>query len=227
MKQSKEKLEKIIKKNMKWFVLAICTVIIIEIVEDLLENEIHIFDNSIYYCIAKIISEPTTSFAKMITQMGSAYVIVPLCAILTILFWNKKWGKYITINLIISFISNQLLKQVVARPRPEGFRLIEESGYSFPSGHSMVSLAFYGFLIYLIAKKVKNPYGRWSLIISISILIVCIGLSRIYLGVHYASDVVAGFCISISYLILFTNLIKNAVTEGINDKDYLEEGEEK
>ncbi len=149
-----------------------------------------------------------------------------MCVILTVLFRKKRWGNYIFINLVVIFLSNQLLKNIVARPRPEGFRLVEESGYSFPSGHSMVSMAFYGFFVYLIFKKVKNPYLKWSSMIVISFIITAIGLSRIYLGVHYASDVIAGFCISISYLILFMNLIKGKMGESDEEKSIEKEGEE-
>ena len=104
---------------------------------------------------------------------------------------------------------NQILKYIVQRNRPEGYRLIDESGYSFPSGHSMVSTAFYGFLIYLVIKKVKNKYLKNFLVILLSILIILIGFSRVYLGVHYASDVIAGFFISIAYLILFITMISD------------------
>ena len=71
----------------------------------------------------------------------------------------------------------------------------------------MVSMAFYGFLIYLIYKNVKNRYLKFTLIGLLSCLIVSIGISRIYLGVHYNSDVLAGFLVSISYLILYIGLI--------------------
>lgn len=213
MKEMKQKIETICINNMKWIILAICTIIVLEIVENLLENEIYVFDNMVYQCIANIISAPMTVFTKMVTQLGSAYIIIPVCLITTILFWKKKWGKYISLNLVTIFVSNQLLKNLVARPRPEGFRLVEESGYSFPSGHSMVSMAFYGFLMYIIAKKVKNAYLKWVSLIGIGMMIITIGFSRIYLGVHYASDVIAGFCISISYLILFTNLVKDKIIE--------------
>ena len=87
-------------------------------------------------------------------------------------------------------------------------RLIEEQGYSFPSGHSMVSTAFYGLLIYLIYKNVKNKYIKYTLCTILSILILIIGLSRIYLGVHYVSDVIGGVCFSIAYLIIFINVFK-------------------
>lgn len=104
-----------------------------------------------------------------------------------------------------------MLKRIIARPRPIEHRLISESGYSFPSGHSMVSMAFYGFFIYLAYRKIKNPYVKTIVCVLLSIIIISIGLSRIYLGVHYPSDVIAGFCISISYLALFTNIIKNHI----------------
>ncbi len=79
-------------------------------------------------------------------------------------------------------ILNQLLKRLLQRPRPTEFRIIEENGYSFPSGHSMVSMAFYGYLIYLIYRFVKNKYLKWISIVLLSLLICLIGISRIYLG---------------------------------------------
>jgi len=99
------------------------------------------------------------------------------------------------------------------RPRPTEYRIIDESGYSFPSGHSMVSMAFYGFLIYLVYKKVENKYVKWLLCTLLSILILLIGVSRIYLGVHYASDVIGGFCFSIVYLIVFVRVIEGKILE--------------
>lgn len=72
----------------------------------------------------------------------------------------------------------------------------------------MVSMAFYGYIIYLIYHKMKNPYLKYTVCFFLSMLIVLIGISRIYLGVHYASDVLAGFCVSIAYLIVFTTVTK-------------------
>lgn len=208
MKEKLEKIEEFFRKNIKWIFVIICLTIFFLILENVLDKEIEQFDNMIYTWLSNIIKEPITTFAKIITTMGAGYVIIPICIISVIYFWKKKESKYIIVNLIIIFFSNQLLKRIVERPRPEGYQIVEELGYSFPSGHSMVSMAFYGLFIYFIYKKVKNKYIKWISIILISILIALIGISRIYLGVHYASDVLAGFLLSISYLGLFTHIIK-------------------
>lgn len=79
----------------------------------------------------------------------------------------------------------------------------------------MVSMAFYGYLIYLIYKYVKNKYLKWISIVLLSILICSIGISRIYLGVHYTSDVLGGFLISLSYLIVYTLIVNRYLLEDI------------
>lgn len=200
-----------IEKSMRWAILLISLIILIYIIGNLLQKDITNFDNAVYFFVAKFISEPLTDIALIITTLGSAYVILPVCLILIIIFWKKIEGLAISINLIISFLANQILKRIVARPRPTEYRIVEELGYSFPSGHSMVSMAFYGLLIYLIYRKVKNPYIKWLSCTLLTILIFLIGLSRIYLGVHYASDVIAGFCISAAYLALFTQVISQKI----------------
>ena len=202
-------MKKNIKKNLRWILLIACLIVFFVILEDVLDKEINQFDSNIYKFISYGISNTVTIIAKVITTIGSAYVIIPVCIITAICLWKKKQGKYIIINLLIVFLSNQILKKIIERPRPEGFRIVEESGYSFPSGHSMVSMAFYGLFIYFIYNNIENKYIKWTSIVLISILIILIGISRIYLGVHYASDVFAGFCLSLAYLALFTNIISN------------------
>ena len=200
-----------IEKSTRWAILLISIIILIYIVRNLLYNDIANFDNVVYNFVAKFISEPLTDVALIITTLGSAYVILPICLILIIVLWKKIEGIVIFINLIISFLANQILKRIVARPRQTEYRIVEELGYSFPSGHSMVGMAFYGLLIYFIYRKVKNPYIKWASCILLTILIFLIGLSRVYLGVHYSSDVLAGFCISAAYLALFTQVIAHKI----------------
>ena len=83
----------------------------------------------------------------------------------------------------------------------------------------MVSMAFYGYLIYLIYRYIKNKYIKLSLIVLLSILICLIGISRIYLGVHYTSDVLGGFLLSISYLVVYISLIKNLKIKNITKEN--------
>ena len=120
-----------------------------------------------------------------------------------VLITNKRIAVSVVSNLVLIALLNNILKLIVRRARPTGFRLVEETGYSFPSGHSMVSMAFYGYLIYLIYKNVKNKKLRWTLMTGFGILIFIIGMSRIYLGVHYTSDVFAGFLFSLGYLVVY------------------------
>ncbi len=154
-----------------------------------------------------LISDFATPIAKFITNFGGAIFLIGLTVLLIILIKNKKIGLSIFANLVIITGLNQLLKRILQRPRPTEFRIVEETGYSFPSGHSMVSMAFYGYLIYLIYKYAKNKYIKWSLIVLLSCLIVGIGTSRIYLGVHYTSDVLGGFLISVSYLVIYISAV--------------------
>lgn len=199
-----------IRKNLKWFIVFICLILVIGILEDVLEDEILKLDIYGYDLVSKfLISDFVTPIAKNITHLGGAIFLITLSLILLLIIKNKKIGILIWLNLGISVLLNQALKFIIQRPRPTEFRIINESGYSFPSGHSMVSAAFYGFLIYLIYKNVKNKYLKWSLITLLSLVILTIGISRIYLGVHYTSDVIAGFLISVSYLIIFIHFAKD------------------
>ena len=154
-----------------------------------------------------LISDFATPIAKIITNFGGAIFLIAITVILFILIKNKKIGVAITTNLVLVALLNQLLKNILQRPRPTEYRIIQETGYSFPSGHSMASMAFYGYLIYLIYKYVENKNIKWILITLLSILICSIGISRIYLGVHYTSDVLGGFLISISYLVIYISAI--------------------
>lgn len=203
-------MKEFIKKNLKWFILLIGLIVFLELAEDVFSKEILKADMIGYELISSfLISDFATPIAKFITNFGGVLVLVVTTIILLISIKNKKIGLSIFANLCMITGLNVLLKQIVQRPRPTEYRIITETGYSFPSGHSMISMAFYGFLIYLIYQYVKNKYLKIGLIAFLSILIISIGISRIYLGVHYTSDVIAGFCIAISYLVLYISSVNN------------------
>ncbi len=201
-------------KNSKWLILFICIIAFLAIAESVWNKEIIVIDIIGYKVISNLlISDLVTPIAKIITNFGGAICLSLIAIISLITIKNKKIGISVCLNLIIATALNILLKNILQRPRPIEFRLINETGYSFPSGHSMISMAFYGFIIYLIYKYVKNKKIKYTLITVLSILIFSIGISRIYLGVHYTSDVLGGFLISISYLIIYTRLVKRFVLE--------------
>ena len=210
----KEKIKEFIMKNLKWIILFICLIGFLALAEDVFNKEIMNGDIIGYKVISEfLISDFATPVAKFITNFGGAIFLIVLTITLFIVIRDKKIGISIFSNLVIITALNQLLKRILQRPRPTEYRIIEETGYSFPSGHSMISMAFYGYLIYLIYKYVKNKYVKVGSIVLLSILICAIGISRIYLGVHYTSDVLGGFLIAVSYLVIFTSAINKFLIE--------------
>ena len=187
-------------------VLGASTLAFILFTSELMENELNPFDAAVYGFLAKQITEDMTDLMKLISDLGSAYVLIGISAgLFAFLFIRHKspfYGNMAVLNLGAVTLLNLLFKTVFHRARPDILRLVQASGYSFPSGHSMISAAFYGFLIYLCAVFLKPP---WSRIVpaALALLILAIGVSRIYLGVHYASDVIGGFLAGFSWLVMF------------------------
>lgn len=210
----KEKVKEFIINNLKWIILFICLIGFLALAEDVFNKEIMKGDIIGYKFISTfLISDFATPIAKFITNFGGAIFIAVVAIFLAIIIKNKKIAISILANLVIITGLNQLLKRILQRARPTEYRIIQETGYSFPSGHSMISMAFYGYLIYLIYKHVKNKYIKWISISLLSILICLIGISRIYLGVHYTSDVLGGFLISISYLVIYISAVNKFLME--------------
>ncbi len=194
------------KKYLKW-IICILSLTIFFILSYLVKTKSDIYlDNMVYSFISKFINNNLTHIIKFITFLGGATFVIALTLLALLFLKNKRIGILMSIDLIVITIFQYILKFIFARPRPIGINLIEETNYSFPSGHSLTAMAFYGFIIYLIYKsnlKYKKVY-----IILLSILILLIGLSRVYLGVHFITDVLGGFTFSLFYLIIFVELTK-------------------
>jgi len=189
-------------------ILIISFIILLVLVK--LEKTMNI-DTDIYNFIIKIKSDHLTNMVKIITNLGSTFVIVTIIIVSFLLFRKKIYPILIASNILGVVLVNQTLKHLVMRPRPEFLHLVEESGFSFPSGHSMAAFGFYGYFIYLINISNINKKIKIILTILLSILIIIIGLSRVYLGVHYLSDILAGFIMSFIYLIVFTTITKKYI----------------
>lgn len=207
------KVKKFTKNNLKWIILLICVVLITLYIIAVSNNDIEKNDLIIYNFInSYIISDWATPIIKFITNFGGTIILISMALFLLITVTNKKMGLFICLNLILSSLSNVILKQIFQRERPLNINLIEENGYSFPSGHAMISLAFYGFIIYLVYKHIQNKYLKYFLIIILILLILLIGISRVYLGVHYVSDVISGYLFSVIYLIIYINIINKYIS---------------
>lgn len=165
-------------------------------------------DEIVYNVLISLKSTTFTDVIKVITDLSSTTFLVLLMIIFFIIFKRKIYPLLITTNMINIVVINQVLKNIIQRPRPIYEHLIQESGFSFPSGHAMAAFGFYGFLIFLIQISNLSKNTKRILTIALSILIFVIGLTRIYLGVHYFTDVLCGFIVSAIYLIVFTNYIK-------------------
>lgn len=204
----KDKLLNVIKNNKRFVLLFICLAIFIFILINILNGNIANFDNDIYTVISSLKSNFMTSFLKTITRFADEEPLILIAIICLIAIKNRKIGASIVVNLASSAFVNHLIKEIVQRPRPPmEFRMVEESSFSFPSGHAMTGATFYGLIIYFILKNVKNKKLRNTICVVLSLLIFLIGMSRIYLGVHYASDVLAGFAVAIVYLVLYITFV--------------------
>lgn len=154
-------------------------------------------------------SDFLTAVLIPITYMGNWQTITFLCIIFLLLPGSRmRLGIPLSMAASLSAILQKLLKSLFQRERPDVLlHLIEQGGHSFPSGHSMTGLIFYGFLIFLCRRQVKNRTVSNVITILLSSLIFLIGFSRIYLGVHYPSDVLGGWAIGSFILLILTTAV--------------------
>ncbi|WP_088548957.1 phosphatase PAP2 family protein [Paenibacillus aquistagni] len=175
-----------------------------------LTDRLSSFDLLIIETIQGLESPLFTKAMLLITRTGEGLLLIMITlAIMIVLFAVLRHRRELELLVFVSLTSaclNQLLKIIIVRPRPTLNRLIEVGGYSFPSGHSMAAFSLYGTVTYLLWKHIPNRAGRIVLLTLSGCFIVLIGLSRVYLGVHYPTDVLAGYLASASWLLLSISL---------------------
>ena len=163
-------------------------------------------DTSVFNFLATHVSDRNTEILEVITFLGNHNFLIPANLILIAYFLFIKKHKWYSIKFPVVAIGGvtimSLLKQIFNRPRPLIPLLEPARGLSFPSGHAMMSFAFYGLLIYIVYENIRNIYLKWALIVSLLLLIFAIGFSRVYLRVHYATDVIAGFAAGFIWIVL-------------------------
>ncbi len=163
------------------------------------------FDFKIFNWFAIYTTPFHTKIALLFTFFGSPYFMIP--AYLVVMFYyfdQKKKKEAISIGVValISVISIFILKDIFHRQRPPSPLIPGINGYSFPSGHSLTGFTFSGIMIYLIFKSNIQPYRKWIFAVFLFLFAMLIGMSRIYLRVHFPSDVIAGFLVTSMWLSL-------------------------
>lgn len=203
------------KRKYKYLIILL---IIITLIWTLLvaTNQFKVIDKYIYNLLISLKCDFFTNFFKVITFFGSVKFIVilnVLAIIYEIVKKNNKCFRIVFFSACSSFI-NSLLKVIVRRERPDiSLWLVSENNFSFPSGHSMTSFVFYGIICYFIYNSKISLNNKIVIISLLGLLVILIGMSRIYLGVHYFSDVIGGFLWGFVVLLLGINYLNRREIE--------------
>lgn len=171
-------------------------------------------DTNVFNYLKTHVSERNNEIMEVFTFLGTHLFLIPANLVLIAYFLFIKKRKWYSIKIPAIALSSLglmfLLKGLFDRERPNVPLLFHAKGLSFPSGHALMSVTFYGLLIYMIFKDVDNKPLKWTLISLLVLLIIIIGMSRVYLRVHYATDVIAGYCIGFLWLV-FTVWLLNKI----------------
>jgi len=141
---------------------------------------------------------------RIVTALGYYWVVLPLLAVVVFLFYRRGWrlsAVLLSVSTAGSIMLTTVLKAVFERARPELFDSgYHASYYSFPSGHATVAVGFYGMLTLILAYRLRG-FARWAVLLSGVLVVLLIGFSRLYLGVHYPTDVLAGYLAALLWLV--------------------------
>ncbi|MGI6093647.1 MAG: phosphatase PAP2 family protein [Veillonellaceae bacterium] len=169
----------------------------------LIEQAMAEFDQSIILLVRSFTSSYMDFFMVNVTNLGSASFYALLAFVMLIILLRRK-RKYEAVTLVLCVAGgaflNEVLKQLFQRSRPDTLPLIDIGGYSFPSGHAMVSVCCYGLLAFLTIRSLASWRSKVIVFIITSIVVTVVGISRIYVGVHYPTDVLAGFAVGTTWL---------------------------
>lgn len=203
----KKKVEKKVKKSyLNWIFAGICFIVFLYLLFSLMSNGSLFFDNPIMQSAYSLRNKGLSLLFKFITFLGDSKFIVLISVVCAAFFYFYKKDKYagilFLVNTVNTAILNQGIKFIVRRPRPENL-IIDEDGFSFPSGHAMMSMCFYALVIYLIWKSKLNKDLKIIITALIIYLIYIIGFTRIYFGAHYPSDILGGYMITLTYMLVF------------------------
>jgi undecaprenyl-diphosphatase len=175
-----------------------------------LQQETELIDRAVIWLVHTFATPAADKAMIVITALGSG-VIYAVFAPLTLgwLLWLRRRREAVTLAVCLGGAAtlNFLLKHLFERARPDLFKIITAAGYSFPSGHAMVSLCFYGMVAYLLCRRLRRLPAQIAGYSLAAVLVAIIGFSRIYLGVHYPSDVLGGYLAGGTWLAFCVSLL--------------------
>ena len=182
-------------------------------------NFLNEFDEQVSSAFVPLRSPFGTKIMKFVSEVGDTFGYLFIIILTSmILFFKKVWKLAIQGILILIIASglNILLKGLVARPRPFDDPLVYASFYSFPSGHAMSAMVFYGFLIHIVFSLEIKSWLKYVFTLIFVCFSFVIGLSRIYLGVHYASDILGGYFAGLIWLMFCLTIIYSLKIRALN-----------
>jgi undecaprenyl-diphosphatase len=164
------------------------------------------FDQRVFAYLQNHINPENNDIMLFFTFLGTHKFLIPANLVLIAYFLFIQKHKWYAIKIPAIALSSLALmfglKHLFHRPRPSVPLIFKAEGLSFPSGHALFSVTFYGLLVYIIFKSDLHQSLKWMLITLLLLLMPVIGFSRVYLRVHYASDVIAGFCVGFMWLVI-------------------------
>jgi undecaprenyl-diphosphatase len=175
-----------------------------ELADEVVEGDSRRFDRAVLLWIHSNFPGWLDGPMRLVTALGYYWVVIPLLAVAVLAFYRKDW-RLSAILLVVStsgsIVLTTVLKAIFERSRPELFDSgYTASFYSFPSGHATLAVGFYGTLTLLLAYRLRG-YARWLVAACGVSLVLLIGFSRLYLGVHYPTDVLAGYLAALLWLV--------------------------
>ncbi len=179
-------------------------VLFIYLASQVLGGEVLWFDGPVRGAVHAWASPRLTYAMRGITWLGSEAVLLPLAAILVwrlVAAGRKRAAVLLVVASAGGEILDQILKAIFRRPRPEAFfGYPDPIGFSFPSGHSVASCCFYGVTAAILASRIPSRAGKAAVWAAASSVVLAVGTSRVYLGVHYPSDVLAGYAAAVVWV---------------------------
>ena len=185
-------------------VVTLALAVFLSLAREVVEQEAFGFDRAVLSGLARIASLNLTRFMLTVSDSAAPIFLVPVLLILALLWLRRRPADWIalTVSVVGAALLNQLMKSIFERARPDLFPHLQNvGGYSFPSGHSQAAMAFYPVLAYLIARRV-DPRWRVPIYLVAAAWVILVGLSRNYLEVHYPSDVLAAFAVTLPWALV-------------------------